>query len=351
MSRLGVALVVGLSTVLSLAVAEALVRWVMPQPVVLFDPGLYQLDDALGYRHRPGYRGVMTNIVEYRTRIEIDALGLRGFSPGYRGNSTRVLVIGDSFVFGQGVEANQTIASRLEDSLVKLGRRSEVLNAGVRGYGVDQEAGWLQELGPVVKPQIVVLGVFLGNDLEDDVTSPRLRFSIVAPPQLWHTFVTGTLNARSHLYRALRNSYRRLSGAETASRRSWLQMNYSAALGQYPATERALDRMVRTAGELHASLFAFLIPDRMQVERSGQDAFAQEMRANPTLHLDLDHPNRVFAAMLSARGIPFLDLTPALRERAQQGPPLYFATDRHWNAAGHEAAAEMVATRITTLIH
>jgi phospholipase/lecithinase/hemolysin len=42
-------------------------------------------------------------------------------------------------------------------------------------------------------------------------------------------------------------------------------------------------------------------------------------------------------------GISFLDLTPALEEAAASGRAVYFADDAHWNAAGHEIAAQQLA--------
>jgi hypothetical protein len=41
--------------------------------------------------------------------------------------------------------------------------------------------------------------------------------------------------------------------------------------------------------------------------------------------------------------IPFLDLTPALEQNAAAGRAVYFPDDSHWNAAGHEVAAQELA--------
>jgi hypothetical protein len=41
--------------------------------------------------------------------------------------------------------------------------------------------------------------------------------------------------------------------------------------------------------------------------------------------------------------IQFLDLTPALEQNAAAGRAVYFADDAHWNAAGHELAAQELA--------
>lgn len=41
--------------------------------------------------------------------------------------------------------------------------------------------------------------------------------------------------------------------------------------------------------------------------------------------------------------IPLFDLMPALEQNAAAGRAVYFADDAHWNAAGHEVAAQQLA--------
>jgi lysophospholipase L1-like esterase len=65
---------------------------------------------------------------------------------------------------------------------------------------------------------------------------------------------------------------------------------------------------------------------------------AADIRANRLAQNDL---LREFCV---AAGIPFLDLTPALEQAAASGRAVYFADDAHWNAAGHEIAAQELAT-------
>jgi hypothetical protein len=64
---------------------------------------------------------------------------------------------------------------------------------------------------------------------------------------------------------------------------------------------------------------------------------AADIRANRLAQNDL---LREFCAK---EAIPFLDLTPALEQSAAAGRPVYFADDAHWNAAGHEIAAQELA--------
>jgi hypothetical protein len=53
--------------------------------------------------------------------------------------------------------------------------------------------------------------------------------------------------------------------------------------------------------------------------------------------------NELMREFCADAGIPFLDLTPALEQAAASGRAVYFADDAHWNAAGHQIAAEELA--------
>jgi hypothetical protein len=232
----------------ALVLGEGIVRVVAPQRGVFTEPPLYLNDDTLGYRHRPGYAGQITNIVEYTTQVTINTMGLRG--PEVRAASEpRVLLLGDSFVFGQGVEQVETLSARLEARLGQA-RPVQVLNAGVSGYGPVQESLWFAELGAALQPAIVV------------------------------------------------------------------------------------------------AMFAVLIPDAMQVIGTRQREFARLQRVYAQWSLDLTHPNKVFTTLLADRGVPVLDLTPSLEAAAAQGRTLSWPRDGHWNAAGHDLAAEVLASHL-----
>jgi hypothetical protein len=53
-----------------------------------------------------------------------------------------------------------------------------------------------------------------------------------------------------------------------------------------------------------------------------------------------------FVSALGERGIPFVDLLPAFRERAIAGERLFLEVDIHPNAAGQAMIAEQVLTRL-----
>src|SRR2546425_4995755 len=58
----------------------------------------------------------------------------------------RIIGIGDSLTFGQGVEEADTFLARLERDLTARSLRVEVINCGVFGYNVNEEAQRFQEV-------------------------------------------------------------------------------------------------------------------------------------------------------------------------------------------------------------
>jgi lysophospholipase L1-like esterase len=115
-----------------------------------------QPDERLGWRLRPGWSG-RDAWTPYPFRIS--AAGIRddrptaGRAPGER----RLLVLGDSVVFGYGVRTADTFPARLEDHLREAGGAWRVLNGGVVGYDVLRAADWLDDYGWPLEPDGLVV--------------------------------------------------------------------------------------------------------------------------------------------------------------------------------------------------
>ena len=95
------------------------------------------LDHELIYRW-PSYAEGTDVKEEFVVTIRTNALGLRDrdYAATKRQHVLRrLLVLGDSMTFAEGVEAEETYPKFLEQA---LGDRYEVINAAIRGYGTDQ---------------------------------------------------------------------------------------------------------------------------------------------------------------------------------------------------------------------
>lgn len=91
----------------------------------------------------------------------------------------RILGLGDSYLFGQGVNPDDRCLERMAVELRRSwpGRKLETINTGQPGYNTVMEARLLSQCGWKYDPDLVVL-CFVPNDVEPDVYTkkPKVEF-------------------------------------------------------------------------------------------------------------------------------------------------------------------------------
>ncbi len=214
-ARTGLALRVCLvlaSTLLGLLLANlAAQRW-LPLPARLF-----QLDERLLFRPWPHARRIVPlgpAAGGAWITTELDSRGLRGAEPESPKRRARILVLGDSLVMAESSRIEETFCARLAVHLRERGGvEPEVLNAGVSGYGPDQECLRFEELAGPLAPDRVVLVLCAHNDCGDLLRNKLFRLGpgdTLVPsahrlaPELVQDFARAeVLSARPALLRAL----------------------------------------------------------------------------------------------------------------------------------------------------
>jgi lysophospholipase L1-like esterase len=98
----------------------------------------------------------------HQPEISTNSLGYRDREPGAKAPGRyRIAVIGDSFTWGQGIEARERFSNLIGGS---LGPRFEVLNFGIPGHDMPQHIEVLDQVLPL-HPDFVLLQLFI-NDFE-----------------------------------------------------------------------------------------------------------------------------------------------------------------------------------------
>lgn len=94
-----------------------------------------QLDNILHHSLKPHSQGVLIR-PEYSIKYKINGFGFRDneFEVNKSTSVFRIVVVGDSFVEGYGVELEDTFIKVLEKKLNISKKRYEVINAGVASY-------------------------------------------------------------------------------------------------------------------------------------------------------------------------------------------------------------------------
>jgi hypothetical protein len=126
----------------------------------------YRYDAELGWAPVPNSSSVVTTA---RTiHAQHNSLGFRDIE-FTRDSRPKVLFIGDSFVWGVDAEADERFTDLLRARLPNLA----IVNAGVSGYGTDQEYLLLQRIWATIEPAVVVLIFCSDNDRLDNGTNIR----------------------------------------------------------------------------------------------------------------------------------------------------------------------------------
>ncbi|CAN7512132.1 SGNH/GDSL hydrolase family protein [Mesorhizobium caraganae] len=159
------------SLAVTFGLVEAAVRWVdgggLPSLPIFrqIDDGPIDLQDNAVARYRSTGRHVHT--------VMTGSFGLRIASPGEAAPSPgEWLAVGDSQVFGLGVEGAETFTALARSKGVRIA------NAGVPGYGIEDALARAEILLPLLKPKGVILLVNQANDWEEIGTPAQLRFRV-----------------------------------------------------------------------------------------------------------------------------------------------------------------------------
>jgi|Deesub1362A_J573_1020465.scaffolds.fasta_scaffold02437_2 lysophospholipase L1-like esterase len=126
--------------------------------------GEYPYDQFIEKRDPPLYFAFRPNFSS--PKVNINRFGLRGPQPAPDGVKRRILVMGESSIFGAKLPRERDLWSiRLEHMLAQTGYGGwEVLNAGVPGYNAVQYRHWWETTLVHTRPKILVLQMG-ANDL------------------------------------------------------------------------------------------------------------------------------------------------------------------------------------------
>jgi lysophospholipase L1-like esterase len=111
------------------------------------------------------------------------------FNPTKQPDSFRVMILGDSLTYGEGVEENNRFTNQLEDMLHAQfpGIIIDILNFGVRGAPTTFERDLLQSWKNIIHPDLIIVG-FCVNDPQpksQDYNIESERISAAIYPIVW----------------------------------------------------------------------------------------------------------------------------------------------------------------------
>jgi lysophospholipase L1-like esterase len=320
---------------LALAAAEIVLRPAPGgRPRRVETPELSRHDRRLGWSPLPGARIRMRSPGEFDVAVRINRQGFRADReypleppPGIR----RIVAVGDSFTFGNGVEIEEAFPSLLERRLPA----TEVINLGVPGYGVDQQLLMLESRGLRFYPDVVLLGLHTPDVFRNTQAfhgqhaKPLFRLRKdggltltgvpVPPPGAPRPRQPAGLLDRSRLFQLL-----------------WVRLERHGFGEVWEVTAGILQRMQAASEGAGARLVVLLLPPQYAVYGSRLEKASQT------------HTIALIAEILRENRIEHLDLTPLLAAQVEREPeePLFYSKDGHFTPAGNEVIAREVASRV-----
>jgi len=376
-------------------------------------PEFYQRDEVRGVSLLPGAEGWYRKEGEAYIRINSDGLRDREHTITKPEDTFRIAVVGDSYCEAFSVSPEEAFWSvmgkKLEECNALPGKRIEVINFGVSGYGTAQELLTVREKVGKYSPDLVLLAVTTNNDITDNSRVLKRTDDV---PYFVYRGAQLTLDDSFKNSRAFRFSNSRLGRVGTWLRThsrliqaitqghhgfkvllaSWRAKRSNVAQPESPrpvgpaetGKEPEKSDLFARSEELGTDNLVYLEPNnavwndawriteglivqmRDEVTRGGAkfvvvtlsngpqvlpDPKARESFKSRFGITDLFYPDNRINALGTREGFAVITLAPDLQEFAEHNNVFLhgFARDLgngHWNVTGNRVAGELIAKKI-----
>lgn len=335
-SALAKLLLVGVSLVLAAAAGEFLVRLALPAPIHWRYPQeRYLYDPQIGVMLVPNQRAFT-----HDKPVQINSIGIRDreYSSAAPAGVTRIVALGDSQTFGNGLAIEDTWPKRLESELNdRFGRgRWEVLNCGIPGTDTWQHEVILKSMVDAYHPDLAILAFYANDVTERYEAKPQAvvaatntfgkRLAYLLRESLLLVVIRDAVASLHHRFspsRGFEIEQAVITGApDRAVEKAWQQVN------------RSLAARKETANTHGVALLVAVIPRRDQVSRQ-----------QPARH----YQNRI-SAILERHSIQHIDTLGAMQlAYAHYGRSMFIPWDGHDSAIANRVIAHELTDVVTAM--
>jgi len=277
--------------------------------------------------------------------------------------SVDVVTLGDSFTFCQVLDASDTFTARIENQTGLT-----TYNLGVAGIGPYEYLEILRKFGLALKPRVVVMNVYEGNDLKDLIEN--IDFRATGVPSEDKTRLGGPFAvsyALAYMKAGIELTYKQLKGKKIdfgysidVQGTEW-QMN----LGNSDIDEVKHARRI-VSGEISFDLFEEPLTDFVAL--AAEHGFIPVVTRLPSAHTayresvrfdtDVSHELAVYsqtqgdwlAGNADRIGYRFFDTVPVFREQVKTRPLAFYPANVHFTKEGHAIVAEMLGPELQKIV-
>ena len=361
---------VAVSSLLTLVVCEVLLGFVWPGSGALDLTAVTVRDDELGHRLVPGSSTTITGVLsDFRTDIDINSHGFRfpEYAPEASDGTFRIALMGDSEVFGVGVDEEDMLNARMEAFLnAGSATRYEVLNFAVPGTGTMVQEKMFAEAAADWDLDAVVFIVTIANDLSDNVVFSRRPKDGVAPPFDTQDADGSPAKPRISLIQRVKglNLFRLyrfkvmpyLPGFLTPSAKRFGAVPHSVATwyandgleNDFALMTDAFEHARALCEQRGIEMYITTAPSRSQMVPSIIRMLHNTLDPGlmELIESDPDRPQRMLRSFAEANDIVFVDVLDEFRALAGDGVRLRHPNDGHLNAEGTNEMARILAESV-----
>ncbi len=238
----------------------------------------------------------------------------------------RIMVVGDSFVWGDGSNnVNDLWWRQLDCELKRRGYNDvEVIAAGLNGASTREESGWLHSLLPKYKPDLVVLG-YVTNDPDEKQADGRPYVRMLSKELKDDDFLLSKLNGLlpnlTGQLRQIRKLARQAQVSEKSGALEYADWELAILTGDnFKAYDKTVTDLAAYLKAAHVPAFIVALPagfqNKTKENTASQGNFFESVRAYNSCRFEKVKP--VFAH----HGLNFVDTAKDFAEAASQDPLL-----------------------------
>lgn len=312
-------------------------------PVYGFQEGMFTPDAVLGYQLSSNFSGDHS-IYERTVKVDINSEGMRDFREySYEKSKPRILILGSSYAFGNGVEFEETYIEKLRE---KFDNKIEILNLAVPGYTLAHKYTIFLKKGKKYDPNIIFIQTTPGDwgNYKIELNNVDKNGILISPGgkglRSIHLSLLKNLRSYSFVYAKSRNFL------------SFFVTKYWEKDGNVPlffleenstAYEKAFEEYYLILNKLKentdAQIILFISPSKYDLISKEEVKQKYHLNYSPDIsQLEKSLEKIAVSLNISIIKVDFDD------------PNLFFKIDRHWTPEGNEIVADKVYQKLQKII-
>jgi len=279
----------------------------------------------------------------------------------------RILGLGDSFSVYLA-DKGKNYLNILQQKFIAGGKSEvEIVNAGMAAVGPGYYWHILNKYGDLFKPDVVLVGFFVGNDFEEAEFYIRIGNYITEPKDLMKRYSRYYRFNNLRLYLLLQNKYLGYREAQLRKRemkhntprqvgtfsqetflivekvRSWIfdKNNQNKLQKKWQECSDIILKMKDWCDRRKITLVITILPEQFQVDQKLREAVLNKYNNIAEKNFDLAQPDNLIMNFCRAQKLHCVDLLGQFQEQGKT-KQLYTLRDTHWNEAGNRLAADLI---------